>query len=63
MNQESNLPMNAWNVNRHAATCPVCHGNGLVPKGFYSQTSGQWTTTSLMPETCRGCGGKGWVVV
>ena len=41
--------------------CPVCNGNGLVPNGFYMQTSGHWTTSSITPETCRSCGGTGIV--
>jgi len=41
--------------------CPVCGGTGLVPAGFYSQTSGQWTTTYITPEICRTCGGNGIV--
>lgn len=39
--------------------CPVCGGTGIVPNGFYSQTSGQWSSAS--PETCRSCGGTGIV--
>ena len=39
--------------------CPVCGGNGLVPNGFYDQTSGQWTSCSTLPETCRSCNGTG----
>ncbi len=46
-----------------AIKCPVCNGNGLVPNGFYTQTSGQWDTTSAEPEKCRSCGGKGYLVV
>jgi len=42
-------------------TCPVCGGNGLVPCGFYSQTSGHWSTTSVTPETCKSCNGTGVV--
>lgn len=41
--------------------CPVCNGNGLVPNGFYMQTSGHWSTSSITPETCRSCGGTGVV--
>jgi len=41
--------------------CPVCNGNGLVPNGFYMQTSGHWSTSSITPETCRSCGGTGIV--
>ena len=41
--------------------CPVCNGNGLVPNGFYNQTSGQWSTSSITPETCRSCDGTGIV--
>jgi len=41
--------------------CPVCKGNGLVPCGFYNQTSGYWGTTSTAPEVCRSCSGTGIV--
>jgi len=41
--------------------CPVCGGNGLVNQGFYNQTSGQWSTSTTLPETCRTCGGTGIV--
>lgn len=41
--------------------CPVCNGNGLVPNGFYMQTSGYWSTSSITPETCRSCNGTGIV--
>lgn len=41
--------------------CPVCLGNGLVPNGFYNQTSGCWSTTSTTPEICRTCKGTGIV--
>jgi len=41
--------------------CPVCGGNGLVPNGFYMQTSGHWPTTSVTPEMCRSCNGTGIV--
>jgi len=41
--------------------CPVCNGNGLVPNGFYAQTSGNWSTASTVPESCRSCYGTGIV--
>ena len=41
--------------------CPVCNGNGLVPNGFYMQTTGEWASTSVSPEPCRSCGGNGIV--
>jgi len=44
------------------ATCPVCMGNGLVPDGFYSQTSGNWLATTAEGETCRSCDGKGYIL-
>ncbi len=47
--------------NRVPCRCPVCNGNGLVPPGFYGQTSGQWSTTLTTPESCRSCGGSGIV--
>src|SRR3990167_4032973 len=30
--------------------CPVCGGNGLVPHGYYSQTTGEWSTTDATPD-------------
>ena len=41
--------------------CPVCGGNGLVPNGFYRQTSGNWVTTDATPEQCKSCNGIGIV--
>lgn len=43
--------------------CPVCGGNGLVPNGFYEQTSGCWSAIDAIPETCRTCNGSGMVVI
>lgn len=44
-----------------AQRCPVCGGNGLVSNGFYTQTSGHWSSNSTVPETCRSCNGTGVV--
>lgn len=41
--------------------CPICSGNGLVPQGFYSQVSGQWSSSTIEFETCRSCDGAGIV--
>ena len=41
--------------------CPICGGNGLVDNGFYNQTSGSWSSTGTIPETCRTCNGEGIV--
>ena len=41
--------------------CPICNGNGLVPNGFYRQTSGSWSTSDATPEKCRTCQGTGIV--
>ncbi len=38
--------------------CPVCHGTGIVPGGFYDSISKAWTS-SIMSEQCRACGGTG----
>ena len=35
--------------------CPVCDGRGFVPGGFYGNTTGNWSTSSTAPETCRSC--------
>ena len=45
-----------------AQRCPVCNGTGYVDAGFYTQTSGQWSSTGGT-EQCRSCCGKGYVVV
>ncbi len=42
--------------------CPVCGGNGLVPNGFYLTVTGQITTSSCAPETCRSCSGRGYIL-
>lgn len=43
------------------STCPVCQGRGVVPAGFYSTTTGQGTTSTMIPEQCRSCEGSGIV--
>ena len=48
-------------VGKQPYRCPVCGGNGLVPPGYYDQTSGQWSTTTMTGETCRSCWGTGVV--
>ncbi len=48
-----------YNESTKPFACPVCGGNGLVPQGYYNQTSGRWTTGSLEPEMCRSCNGTG----
>lgn len=49
-----------------AEVCPVCRGKGLVPNGFYvvgsSNLGNYQKTTSDTPETCRSCGGKGYLI-
>lgn len=46
-----------------AVICPVCNGNGEVSSGFYSHPGDYpyWVRGATGPETCRSCGGKGWV--
>lgn len=63
MNRELNSPLQQTDVSKSLTPhrCPVCNGNGLVPNGFYTQTSGHWSTTSITPETCRSCNGTGIV--
>lgn len=42
--------------------CPVCGGKGLVPNGFYIAVgTSYYSSTSTSPETCRSCGGKGYI--
>ena len=48
-----------------AVLCPVCNGVGKVASGFYSRSGDCpfWVSSSVNPEICRSCGGKGWVEV
>lgn len=42
--------------------CPVCGGKGLVPNGFYTAIgTPYYSTTGTSPESCRSCGGKGYI--
>lgn len=42
--------------------CPVCGGKGIVPNGFYMTVgTPYYSTTNLSPETCRSCGGRGYI--
>ena len=42
--------------------CPVCNGKGLVPNGFYDvNIHDNYYSTNTSPETCRSCGGKGYI--
>lgn len=42
--------------------CPICGGKGLVPNGFYySVGTSYYSTTNTSPETCRSCGGRGYI--
>lgn len=47
-----------------AQVCPVCGGKGIVPNGFYISVgaSNYYTTNSTASETCRSCGGKGYII-
>ena len=61
--EAENSALNIADVSKSLAPhrCPVCNGYGLVPNGFYMQTSGQWSTSSITPEPCRSCNGTGIV--
>jgi hypothetical protein len=40
--------------------CPICHGRGTVPPGFYDQID-TGTSISTQRPTCKACGGSGLV--
>jgi len=45
-----------------AQRCPICNGTGHVDAGFYTQTSGHWTSGGGF-ETCRSCQGHGYILI
>jgi hypothetical protein len=47
---------------RRPYRCPVCHGTGQVGAGFYTTTTGHWSSSSAAAtENCRSCGASGIV--
>ncbi|MBO7731698.1 MAG: hypothetical protein J6S67_04080 [Methanobrevibacter sp.] len=48
--------------NKKIYTCPVCYGRGFVQQGFYNSFGDHWISDGIRQETCRSCGGKGYVV-
>ena len=48
-------------VPRTPYCCPVCYGRGHVAAGFYASTGQSWTSSNVMPETCKSCSGTGIV--
>jgi len=48
-------------LENNISICPICNGNGLVPNGFYAQTSGRWSTSSTSAEQCQSCNGCGYI--
>ena len=43
--------------------CPVCEGKGRVPIGFYETAYSSKNTDALAENTCRSCGGKGYIFI
>ena len=41
--------------------CPVCGGTGRVQEGFYSSTTGSWSSNATGSEQCQSCSGAGYV--
>lgn len=42
--------------------CPVCGGKTIVSAGFYNWPGNCGGVTSTCAETCRACGGKGYIL-
>ena len=57
-------PVATYKVQGIPHLCPVCSGHGIVPSGFYdiSYQQGEYSGTSKAGETCRTCGGIGYIV-
>ena len=43
-------------MSSHAERCPVCYGSGKYTPPYDPNSS-----SVPQPQTCHGCGGKGWV--
>ena len=41
--------------------CPVCHGKGMLPNGFYN-TDPLGSSNNTQEEICKSCGGKGYII-
>jgi hypothetical protein len=48
-------------ISMNACVCPVCHGRGNVPTGFYRSVGSDTFSSGGGLELCRSCSGKGWV--
>ena len=48
-------------IKKQPYVCPVCHGKGIVPNGFYNSTGNVWVVSTTAPEKCRSCNGTGVV--
>lgn len=62
---ENNSPQNSviWREEKKVHRCPVCDGKGLVPHGFYTAIGVEsFTSSSISPEECRTCNGKGVII-
>ncbi len=62
LTSESGLVVTGMPTITYIVRCPVCNGCGQVDSGFYTQTSGNWSSGGGTEE-CRSCKGKGYVVV
>jgi hypothetical protein len=51
LQEHTNPPLLIADLSKSLAPhrCPVCNGNGLVPNGFYMQTIGYCSTSSITP--------------
>lgn len=53
-----------FTIGVHSERCAVCGGTGHVAAGFYDKVTDVWSMSTInIPETCRSCAGRGFIVL